>query len=164
MNGAYPVPSAALNELQWAMQIWVGLIIFIILVFPDSVPVSVVKSFTNPVVQILAIGVIFALMYNFDPVVGLLASIAFLFLWSINFRKPYVSESIPNTESFTNFQPAIINTTMKTRMIPEEKQDQRWFVEKLLDEQPFIIEEDLVKTSAIQDDSGRASANSRVSA
>jgi hypothetical protein len=52
---------------------------------------------------------------------------------------------------------------MMTRMIPEENRNSKWYVEKVLNEQPYIIEEDLVQTSSIQDDSGRGQNNSHLS-
>jgi hypothetical protein len=148
--------SPALNELNWAAKFGLYLIFFIVLVFPHKVPASVVHSFTNPIIQVVSIGVIFGLMYMFDPLLGLLGSIVFLFLWSINFRK------VPE-ESFSDFKPVVVSDTIITRIVPPETKDKRWFIEKVMNEQPYIIEEDLVRTNAVQDNSGRDSANSHVS-
>lgn len=147
--------SPALKELNWAAKYGLYLLFFIVLVFPHRVPETVVKSFMNPFLQMMAIAVIFGIMYVFDPLVGLLGAIVFLFLWSINFRK------VPE-ESFSDFKPAVFSNTI-TRVVPEENRDKRWFVEKLMNEQPYIIEEDLVQTNAVQDNSGRDSINSHVS-
>ena len=148
--------SPALKELNWAAKFGLYLIFFIVLVFPHKVPTTVIQSFMNPVIQVAAIGAIFGLMYMFDPLLGLLGSIVFLFLWSINFRK------VPE-ESFSDFKPFVISDTIIAHVIPEENRDKRWFIEKVMNEQPYIIEEDLVKTNAVQDDSGRSSTYSHVS-
>jgi hypothetical protein len=147
--------SPALKELNWAAKYGLYLLFFIILVFPHRVPETVVKAFMNPLLQVTAIAAIFGLMYVFDPLVGLLGAIVFLFLWSINFRK------VPE-ESFSDFKPTVFSNII-TRVVPEENRDKRWFVEKLMNEQPYIIEEDLVQTNAVQDNSGRDSVNSHVS-
>jgi hypothetical protein len=110
----------------------------------------------NPFVQMMAIGVIFTLMYMFDPLIGLLGSIVFLFIWSINFRK------VPE-EKFVNYRPVIATNTIRSYVVPEEKKDDKWFIERVMKEQPYIIEEDLVKTTAIQDDTDKSSTYSQVS-
>jgi hypothetical protein len=148
--------SPAFNELNWAAKVGLYLVFFIVLVFPHKVPATVVRSFTNPIVQVVAIGAIFGLMYMFDPLLGLLGSIVFLFLWSINFRK------VPE-EAFSDFKPVVVSDAVVATLLPSEIKDKRWFIEKVMNEQPYIIEEDLVRTNAVQDDSGRDSTNSHVS-
>ena len=148
--------SPALKELNWAAKYGLYLLFFIILVFPDRVPISIVRAFMNPLLQIAAIAAIFGLMYAFDPLLGLIGAIVFLFLWSINFRKT-------PEEAFSDFIPTVVSNAISTYKVPEEKRDKRWFIEQVMNEQPYIIEEDLVRTNAVQDDSGRDSANSHVS-
>jgi hypothetical protein len=150
------VTSYSMNELHWGASLGLYLLFFVILVFPHKVPASVIRSFMNPFVQILAIGVIFTLMYMFDPLIGLLGSIVFLFIWSINFRK------VPE-EKFVNYRPIISTNTIRSYVVPEEKRDDKWFIEKVMKEQPYIIEEDLIKTNSVQDNSDRSSMYSQVS-
>jgi hypothetical protein len=147
---------SAEKELKHGIEFGLYLVFTLILVFPDKVPSQIVKYFANPVLQIVLLVIVFILMYLFDPLLGLFASLVFLFLWSINFRKV-----LP--EGFNSYVLSANPNAMMTRMVPEENRNSKWYIEKVLNEQPYIIEEDLVQTSSIQDDSGRGQNNSHLS-
>jgi hypothetical protein len=66
-------------------------------------------------------------------------------------------------EKFVNYRPIIATNTIRSYVVPEEKKDDKWFIEKVMKEQPYIIEEDLVKTNSIQDNTDKSSMYSQVS-
>jgi len=148
--------SKVIDDLNIAMNIGLFVIFTIILVFPHNVPKEYVIAAKNPLGQVIAIISIFVIMFIYGPLLGLLCALAYLFVWSMK-------DSVPETkEKFQNIKPYVVTISpIKSRTV--NKGDIKWFIEETLNEEPYIIEEDLVRTRAVQDDSDHDMANSHVS-
>lgn len=148
--------SKVIDDLNIAINIGLFVIFTIILVFPHNVPKTYVTAAKNPLGQVIAIISIFVIMFIYGPLLGLLCALAYLFVWSMK-------DSVPETkEKFQNIKPYVITVSpIKSRTV--NKEDIKWFIEETLNEEPYIIEEDLVRTRAVQDDSDHDMANSHVS-
>jgi hypothetical protein len=148
--------SKVVDDLNIAMNIGLFVIFTIILVFPHNVPKTYVTAAKNPLGQVIAIIIIFVIMFIYGPLLGLLCALAYLFVWSMK-------DIVPETkEKFQNIKPYVVTETpIKVRTM--NKHDKKWFIERALNEEPYIIEEDLVKTRAVQDDSEHDMSNSHVS-
>jgi len=170
-TGGAMVSSNVVKDLKMGGTIAIYMVTALVLVFPNVIPPYVVDLFENPFIQITSILCIFGAMNVFGPFLALLLSIVFLFIWSINnsdmpdasgnrfFRQQIQSEG------FDNFKPSFMPGDLRnTYVVTENKgKDERWFIERILKEQPYIIKEDAIETSAVQDDSGRDMSNSRSS-
>lgn len=148
--------SKVIDDLNIAINIGLFVIFTIILVFPHNVPKEYVTVAKNPLGQVIAIIFIFVIMFIYGPLLGLLCALAYLFVWSMK-------DTIPETkEKFQNIKPYVVTISpIKSRTI--NKEDKKWFIEEALNEEPYIIEEDLVRTRAVQDDSDHDMSNSHVS-
>ena len=148
--------SKVIDDLNIAMNIGLFVIFTIILVFPHNVPKEYVTAAKNPLGQVIAIISIFVIMFIYGPLLGLLCALAYLFIWSMK-------DTVPETkEKFQNIKPYVVmENPIKLRTV--NKEDIKWFIERTLNEDPYIIEQDLVKTIAIQDDSENDMSNSHVS-
>ena len=69
------------------------------------------------------------------------------------------------SEGFHNFKPSFMPSDVRNTyvVVGNKGSDERWFIERVLKEQPYIIKEDAIETSAVQDDSGRDMSNSHSS-
>ena len=148
--------SKVIQDLNYAINVALFVIFTLILVFPHNVPKSVVIAAKNPFGQVIAIIVMFMIMFNYGPLLGLLCALAYLFVWSMKDRIPETKEQFQNIKPYY-----VMETPIKSRVV--NKEDKKWFVERLLNEEHYIIEEDLVKTKSVQDDSEHDMSNSHVS-
>ena len=162
-TGGAMVPSNVIKDLKMSGTIGIYIITALVLVFPNVIPPYIVDLFENPFIQVACILCIFGAMYVFGPFLALLLSIVFLFIWSIN--KSDIPDASGNSQSegFHNFKPSFMPSDLRnTYVVVEDKgKDERWLVERILKEQPYIIKEDAIETSAIQDDSSRGMSDSR---
>ena len=148
--------SKVIEDLNYAINIGLFVIFTLILVFPHNVPKSFVMAAKNSVGQVIAVIVIFTIMFIYGPLLGLLCSLAYLFVWSMKDTAPETKENFQNVKPYI-----VMESPIKSRTV--NKEAQKWFIERTLNEEPYMIEEDLVKTSAVQDDSEHDMSNSRVS-
>ena len=170
-SGGAILSSNVIKDLKMGATLAIYITTTILLVFPNIIPPYVIDLFENPFIQIASILCIFGAMYVFGPFLALLLSLVFLFIWSINNSDVPdaidVSDASGNNQSegFHNFKPSFVPDGLRnTYVVLQNKgEDERWLVERILKEQPYIIKEDVIKTSAIQDDSGRDMSNSRSS-
>lgn len=151
------------SEIQNAATSGLFLIFLLIIVFPHVIPDIVINSTTAPVGQGVLVAIVFILAYYLGPMAGLFAALAFLFVWSLSSSRTHVSvyHSKAPEEGFQSIQPAIVfGDAVDSGIVPDKH---KWYVEKVLKENPLVINEKVVNTSAVQDNSNSPMANSRVS-
>jgi len=164
-TGGAIVSSNVVKDLKIGGTAAIYMITALVLIFPNVISPYIIDLFENPFIQVASILCIFGAMYIFGPFLALLLSLVFLFIWSINNSDVPDASGNNQSEGFHNFKPSFIpdNSRHSHVVLENKEKDERWLVERILKEQPYIIEEDVIKTSAIQDDSGRDMSNSRSS-
>lgn len=125
-------------------------------VYVSRIPVTTLRWFRSSIVQFVSLIAIFLITARYGWIHGILAVLAFALTVSTALRlAPTV------TNGFMDYTPAVIfSNGIDTTLVPD---DNRWFVERVLGENPFLIREREVKTSAVQDLSDKSMTNSSVS-
>ncbi len=123
----------------------VGLVL--VSVYESRIPESALAYFRSRLVQGLSLVAVFLITVNYGWIHGILAALAFALVVSRAIR---TAKTYPAYSGFQDYTPAVIFTNnVDTTLIP---QDNRWFVERVLGENPYLIRERDVRTSAVQDD------------
>jgi hypothetical protein len=148
----------ALDEIQVMTGHFLLLALVLISVYVSRIPPSTLALFKNPVYQVLGLAAVILITNQYGWIHGILAALAFALVLSRALRT--INEGFSSSEDLTNFIPAGILIDSDTDIIPE---NQRWFVEKVLGENPFLIREKEVKTQAVEDSSEQSMGSSRSS-
>jgi hypothetical protein len=148
----------ALDEIQVMTGHFLLLALVLISVYVSRIPTSTLALFRNPVYQVLGLAAVIIITSQYGWIHGILAALAFALVLSRALR--IINEGFNSNEDLTNFIPAGILIDSSTDIIPE---NQRWFVEKVLGENPFLIREKEVKTQAVEDSSEQSMGSSRSS-
>jgi hypothetical protein len=148
----------ALDEIQVMTGHFLLLALVLISVYVSRIPPSTLALFRNPVYQVLGLAAVIIITSQYGWIHGILAALAFALVLSRALRT--INEGFNSNEDLTNFIPAGILIDSSTDIIPE---NQRWFVEKVLGENPFLIREKEVKTQAVEDSSEQSMGSSRSS-
>lgn len=152
-GGAYPSILGEVRNMSSNILL-VGLVL--VSAYVSRIPSDTLAYFRSRLVQGLALVTIFLLTTNYGWIHGILAALAFALVLSRAIR-----EAKPAASGFQDYTPAVIfSNNVDTTLIP---QDNRWFVEKVLGENPYLIREKDVRTNAVQDDSERSMTASRSS-
>ena len=136
-----------LSKFSWTIDIYVLASLILAIVFVKQIP-DVVRSNAGTTIgraALFALTITIADMYSWTN--GVLMALFSLLILSISPR----SKAAPVKESFQSSY----DTNVK---IVSNKQ--KWWVEQVFKEDPIGIQEEYVKTSAIQDNSGSQSSNS----
>jgi len=150
MGGLRP---SVLEEVQQMSGniLLVGLVL--VSVYVSRIPPETLSYFRSSLVQFVSLVAIFLLTARFGWIHGILAVLAFALVVSTAVRT--------SKAGFVDYTPAVIfSNGIDTTLVPT---DNRWFVERVLGENPFLIREREVKTSAVQDLSDKSMTNSSVS-
>jgi hypothetical protein len=125
------------------LNIVVLLFIVVGIAFVGAIPLHIRKGANTSIGGLVGLGLISGLYFTFGWLPAFMG--ALLFILTINSGILYEVDG---------FEPGI-----DVRVISNSK---KWYIERILGENPFIIEEDTVKTQAIQDNSsGQNSLSSR---
>lgn len=152
-GGAYPSILGEVRSMSSNILL-VGLVL--VSAYVSRIPSDILAYFRSRIVQGLSLVAIFLLTTNYGWIHGILAALAFALVLSRAIR-----EAKPAASGFQDYTPAVIfSNNVDTTLIP---QDNRWFVEKVLGENPYLIRERDVRTNAVQDDSERSMTASRSS-
>ena len=162
MNGPSQIggaPKSSLTDIQNAGTAGIFLVFVLIIVFPHIVTDERILKFSRtPIGQLLYISVIFIVAYFISPIAGLFSALTFLFIWSMSVEKPSAPEK---REGFLSIRPTLmLNDSNNMGIIPDKH---KWFIEQVLKEDPLVITEKSVKTSAVQDNSQVPMVNSHTS-
>jgi hypothetical protein len=125
------------------------LFIVLLIVYIPRVPASWLKRIRKPLWQFFAIVLLFGITEMYGWVHGILAALAFALLLS----HASITKITESTESFDDY---IVQTNLG-------KKAARWFSEKVMGENPYLIREHGISTTAVQDLSERNMGSSYTS-
>jgi hypothetical protein len=141
------VQSPVIEEIQLMSGHFLLLFLILVSVYVSRIPPSISDKMKDMKYQLLGFILIIIITMYYGYVHGILAALAFTLLVSHALRNP--NEVL----GFQNYVPSsLLNDNTSTVFV---EQNQRWFGEKVLGENPYIIREKGVNTSAIQDLSER---------
>jgi hypothetical protein len=152
---------SSLTDIQNAGTAGIFMVFVLTIAFPHIVKDSQIRKLSRtPLGQILFIAIIFAVAYYISPIAGLFSALTFLFIWSLS-MEVVVAPAPEKREGFLSIRPTLmLNDSNTTGIVPDKH---KWFVESVLEENPLLITEKTVKTSAIQDNSQGTMVNSHTS-
>ena len=128
-----------------------------LIVYSPRVPDVWFQRFRNPLWQFSAIVILFGVTELYGWVHGILAALAFALLLShSNMTQTVPASSAPVGAPYEPFDDYIVETNLGQKA-------KRWFLEKVLGENPYLIRENSITTTAVQDLSGRNSSSSTCS-
>lgn len=131
------------HKYEQPVVVLVGLIMVLIIVFIDKVPIEVRKqadSFLGRAL-LLTFTIVVTLMYGWP--MGMLAALMTAILIGAGGVHPIKKQVIDTKNVKEGF-----SSEMQVRLIPGKH---KWFVEKVLGENPLLIEDQTIDTSAVQD-------------
>jgi len=145
-KGAFHTP--VMDEVRIMSSYFLLLFLVLVCVYVSRIPEPIYAYFRNSMIQALGFCCVVGITYVYGLVHGILAALAFSLVVSHALR------SRPTSEGFTEYTPAlyISDEGDNTVVIPK---NHRWFGEMVLGEQPQLIREKQVNTSAVQDLSER---------
>lgn len=134
MKGGFRVQIDDLfHKYEPPIMILTGLLMIIVIVFLEKVPLEIRKQADTTLGR--------ALLLTFTTVVVL------LFGWSLGIIAALMSVLLIGAGSVEPLKEGF-SSEMNVRLIPSQH---KWFVEKVLGENPLLIEDQTVDTSAVQD-------------
>jgi hypothetical protein len=152
LQGGARMPVLDEARVMFGYFLLVGLVL--VSVYVNRIPVSTLAYFKNTLVQAFGLIAVIGITTIYGWVHGILSALALALV---------VSRALRNkTEGMSDYMipTTVIIDDPDTTIIPK---NHRWFGEKVLGENPFLIREKEVNTSAIQDSSNRSMSTSSVS-
>lgn len=138
MKGGFQVQVSDLfQKYEQPVMILIALLMVVLTVFIEKVPIEIRKQADSFVGRLLFLGFTVLIVLLFGWPMGLLAALVTAVFIGAGGIHPV---TVPVTEGFSS--------EMNVRIIPGKH---KWFVEKVLGENPLLIEDQLVDTSAVQD-------------
>ena len=126
-------------------------------VYVSRIPKETLGYFRTTIGQVLGLGAVLFITSTYGWTHGILAALAYSLVVSRALRRGGAVESFNDFESI----PAVvIPDSIETTIVPK---NHRWFGEKVLGENPFLIRDKEVSTSAVQDLSDRGMGNNSAS-
>jgi hypothetical protein len=142
MKGGFRVQIDDLfHKYEPPIMILIGLLMIIVIVFLEKIPLEVRRQADTTLGR--------ALLLTFTTVVVL------LFGWPLGIVAGLMSVLLIGAGSVEPLKEGF-SSEMNVRLIPSQH---KWFVEKVLGENPLLIEDQTVDTSAVQDLSEKYSGN-----
>jgi hypothetical protein len=130
------------------------LLIFLVILcaYVSRIPDNIITNFQKITYKILGLFIIILLTSMYGLIHGILAALAFALIISRAHRK---------TEGFMEYIPALLfGDSDGTQVVTKSH---RWMVERILGENPYIIRDKEVVTSAVQDYSEKSMGSSQSS-
>ena len=126
-------------------------------VYVSRIPATTLAYFRRPLVQVLGFASIILITARYGWIHGILGALAFALVVSRALRQR--SEGMTNFLPLEMGSPVLIIEDSDTEIIPR---NHRWFLEKIMGENPILIHEKDVSTSAVQDMSEKSMGSSTV--
>lgn len=160
------VPATASSEIDFSLESWIvntrsvlfqPFTIFIVIgllltgTFAEVAPRDRLLFLDNVVGKAALFALPFLIGYMVDWASGLLAAVVSLIVY-VRIQKPEMEEGFVSESEVGN--------GISTKMVSSSN---RWFVERVLGEQPIAISDDRVITRAISDQDNRANSSSSMS-
>lgn len=143
------------NEIQVMSGYFVLIALVLLSVYVSRIPKDILRLFSQPLFQIGGLALVIGITTIYGWIHGIMAALAFALIVSRSLRR--VGEGI------TDYIPMDTNVLViedpDSIIIPE---NHRWFGEKIMGENPYLIREKEVRTTAIQDLSERSMGSSTV--
>jgi hypothetical protein len=145
-QGGYRMPVLHECAIMIGHAILIGLVL--LSVYVSRIPSGVLDKFSRLPYQFLGLLAVVSITGVYGWIHGILAALAFVLIVSRALRR--------TREGLIDYDvPAvIIDDSEETDIVPGKH---RWFSEKVLGENPFLVRERIVSTSAVQDMSERGS-------
>ena len=129
------------QETKLMVCYFILLFLVLLIVYIPRVPDVWLQRFRNPLWQFLSIVILFGITELYGWVHGILGALAFALLLS----RAHITKATEATENFDDY---IVDTNLG-------KKSKRWFSEKVMGENPYLIRENAISTTAVQDLSER---------
>jgi hypothetical protein len=149
----------AMDEIKTMAEYFIHIGLVLTSVYVSRIPSDTLVYFNSPVIQFLGLAAVVGITVQYGWIHGILAALAFALIVSraIRIKK----------EGFTNVTVDYVPLGTDTLIIEDPEsviipENHKWFVEKVMGENPFIIREKNVKTNAVQDMSERSMGSSTV--
>lgn len=134
--------------------------LILLLVYIQHLPQSVSTFFQTSYGSLIGVVLVFGITHQFGWPQGILAGLS-LVLFLSDYTKPIVAgfqdKQEPKKEAFHDVPPALYASGSAQKVFLPDKH--RWFVERVTGESPLLIEENIVKTQAVQDDSQKGNGS-----
>lgn len=157
MTGGGPRPGV-LEEGRYMISLFLLILLILLIVYTPRIPDAWFQRMRNPVWQFVGVILVFGISDVFGWTYGILAALAFALILSHSYALARAPIVIPTGRTKEGFQvyPYLVDTNGCGK-------DTRWLSERILGENPFLIREIPVATSAVQDDSEKNMNSSRSS-
>lgn len=126
-------------------------------VYVSRIPATTLAYFRGPIVQVLGFASIILITARYGWIHGILGALAFALVVSRALRQR--SEGMTNFFPLDTDTPVLIIEDSQTEIVPR---NHRWFLEKIMGENPILIHEKDVSTNAVQDMSEKSMGSSTV--
>ena len=149
----------AMDEINTMSGYFVLIGLILISVYVSRIPSDTLSYFNSTIIQFLGLAAVIAITVQYGWIHGILAALAFALVISRAIRV--------KKEGFTNVKVDYIPLGADTLIIEDPEsiivpENHKWFLEKVMGENPFVIREKNVKTNAVQDMSERSMGSSTV--
>jgi hypothetical protein len=131
----------AMDEIQIMLGHFILIGLILISVYISRIPRDTIQLFQRSTYQILGLGVVVLITMRYGWIHGTMAALAYALIVSRAIRtiNEGIIDFVPPTVSFW---------PSDVEIVPE---NHRWLGERIMGENPFIIRDKEVKTSAVQD-------------
>lgn len=138
MGGSY------FQEARRDVSLGLGIALLLAIMFSKNLPLSAVQFIHSSAGRFIAILLVVIMSVSFGILFGILTAIIILLLYT---RSNIIEETIKE-----NFY----GGGMEKRIVPSKH---TWFLEKVMNENPWIIEDEYVRTSSVQDFTNKSSSS-----
>ena len=146
MSGGFQAHiSDIFDKFRGSIEVVIAFFLTTLIVFLEKVPIEIRKQADTFLGRSLLLMIITLTTMTFGWPLGILSALASALFIGAGGVHPIVKKTLEG------FAP-----DMSVRIVPDKK---KWFVEEVLGENPLMIEEQTVSTSAVQDLSERNSGN-----
>ena len=154
MSGGFQAHvSDMFDKFKGPIEVVMVFFITTLIVFLEKVPIEIRKQADTFLGRALLLTVIMVITILFGWPLGILSTLASALFIGAGGVHPIVKRM---SEGFAKGMTEGFAPDMNIRMIPDKK---KWFIEEVLGENPLMIEDQTVRTSAVQDLTERDSGN-----
>lgn len=153
------VRSFAMDEIKTMAGYFILIGLVLASVYVSRIPSNILIYFNSSLGQFLGLVTVIAITVQYGWIHGILAALAFALIVSHAIRQKKEGFSNNTVDYIALGANTLIIEDPESIVIPE---NHKWFLEKVMGENPFIIREKNVKTNAVQDMSERSMGVSTV--
>lgn len=143
-GGKVSIINPVLDEIQVMAGHFLLIALVLISVYVSRIPPTILEKFKGTGVQIISLLVVVFITGRYGWIHGILAALCFALIVSRALKAPSLTGI---KEGMSNYVPIVLDATNPDFVLPKH----RWFVERVLGENPLVINEKEVNTAAVQD-------------